>query len=43
MALAAVRLCRVAIAAQIGRDHGEALGQPGRDLVPGEVGLGVAV
>jgi hypothetical protein len=43
MALAAVRLCRVAIAAQIRRDHGEALGQPGRDLVPGEVRLRVAV
>ena len=34
---------RVAIAAQVGRDHGEALGQARRNLVPGEVGLRMAV
>ena len=43
VALAAGRLVRVAIAAQIGRDDGEALGEDGGNLVPGGMGLRVAV
>ena len=43
MALPAVRLAAVAVAAQVGRDHGEALRQRRRDLAPGHVRLGMAV
>ena len=43
MTLAALRLGGVAVAVQTGRDHAEAPSQAGRDLVPGEVGLGMAV
>ena len=37
------RLGAVAIAAQIRRDHGEVPRQPGRDSVPHDMGLGMAV
>src|SRR4029077_1526847 len=39
----AVRFLAVAVAAQVGGDHGEALRELGRDLVPDRVRLGVAV
>ena len=41
--VAARRLGAVAVAAQVGQHHGEALGQARRNLVPHDVGLGVAV
>ena len=37
------RFAAVAIAPEIGGDHGEPLGEPGCDLVPDDVGLGIAV
>ena len=37
------RLVAVAIAAQVGEDHGVGLGQARGDVVPDGVGLGVAV
>ena len=40
---AAGRLFRIAVSAQIGRDDGEFLRQPRRDLVPGQVREWVAV
>ena len=43
MTLAALRLGGVAAAVQTGRDHAEAPSQAGRDLVPGKVGLDMAV
>ena len=36
-------LLRVAVAAEIGRDHGEFLREAGRELVPGEMGERIAV
>jgi hypothetical protein len=36
-------MAAVAVAAQVAGDHGEALGQPGRHLVPHEMGLRIAV
>ncbi len=43
LALVAVRRRRPAIAAQIHRDDGEALGQRGRNLAPRDIGLAKAV
>jgi hypothetical protein len=41
--VSAGRLRAVSVAAQVGGDDGEALGEPRRDLVPHEVRLRVAV
>ena len=41
--LAARRLLGIAVAAQVGGHHGELLGQPRRDLVPGQVRERIAV
>ena len=41
--LAARRLFRIAVAAQVGGDHGELARQPRRDLVPGHVRERIAV
>ena len=41
--IVAERFGTVAVATQIGHHHREALGQPGSDLVPHDVGLGIAV
>ncbi len=39
----AARLAAVAVAAQVGGDHGEVLGQPRRDEAPVDVRQGIAV
>ena len=41
--VAARRLFGIAIAAQIGGDHGEVLGQPRREFLPGQVAERIAV
>jgi hypothetical protein len=43
VARVAGRLVTVAVAAQVGADHGEPLGQRWRNRVPGDMGLRVAV
>ena len=41
--VAARRLLEIAIAAQVGGDHGEVLGQPRREFLPGQVAERIAV